>query len=34
MIWRHSTPMAKQLVQVSEAVRRSADSMREQYIAR
>jgi LysR family hydrogen peroxide-inducible transcriptional activator len=34
MIWRHSTPMAKQLVQVSEAVRRSADSMREQYVAR
>ncbi|MBY5835090.1 LysR family transcriptional regulator (plasmid) [Rhizobium leguminosarum] len=34
MIWRNSTPMAKHLQQVSEAVRRSADSMREQYAAR
>ncbi|MGO7426310.1 LysR substrate-binding domain-containing protein, partial [Rhizobium ruizarguesonis] len=34
MIWRNSTPMAKQLQQVSEAVRRSAETMREQYIAR
>ncbi|MBY4592715.1 MULTISPECIES: hydrogen peroxide-inducible genes activator [Rhizobium] len=34
MVWRNSTPMAKQLLQVSEAVRRSADIMRERQLAR
>jgi len=28
MIWRNSTPLAKQLRQIAEVVRRSADSMR------
>jgi len=34
MVWRNSTPMAKQLLQVSEAVRRSAETMRQQSIVR
>lgn len=29
MIWRNSTPLLKQLLQISEVVRRSADAMRE-----
>ena len=33
MVWRTSTPLAKQLLQISEVVRRSADIMREQLIA-
>lgn len=33
MIWRNSTPLANQLLQISEVVRRSVDTMREQYVA-
>jgi LysR family hydrogen peroxide-inducible transcriptional activator len=29
MIWRNSTPLAKQLLEISEVVRRSSDAMRE-----
>jgi LysR family hydrogen peroxide-inducible transcriptional activator len=34
MIWRHSTPLVTQLLQISEVVRGSADTMREQYAMR
>ena len=33
MIWRKSTPLARQLLQISEVVRRSADAMRERCAA-
>jgi LysR family hydrogen peroxide-inducible transcriptional activator len=31
MIWRKTNPLAKQLLQISEVVRRSADALREQH---
>ena len=34
MIWRNSTPLVNQLLQISEVVRRSADTMREQCAVR
>lgn len=34
MVWRNSTPLAKQFLLISEVVRRSADVMREQFAER
>ena len=34
MIWRNSTPLVAQFLQISEVVRRSADTMREQHAVR
>jgi LysR family hydrogen peroxide-inducible transcriptional activator len=31
MIWRRTSPLAKQLMQISEVVREAADTMREQH---
>jgi LysR family hydrogen peroxide-inducible transcriptional activator len=33
MIWRNSTPLTRQLLQISEVVRRSADAMRERHLS-
>jgi LysR family hydrogen peroxide-inducible transcriptional activator len=34
MIWRNSTPLVAQFLQISEVIRRSAKTMREQHAVR